>query len=257
MKIPKILCGVLAGIIAVSMAGCEKDTSDTEVVVQSRVDSNSIIMATNAEFPPYEFKDGENIVGIDIEIARAIADDLGLELVIDDMAFDSILEAVKSGKADMAVAGLTVDDERLAKVNFSVPYTTATQVVIIKAGNEIDFPGDLVGKKVGVQLGTTGAAYAGDIEDAVVEEYNKGNEAVQALADGKIDAVIIDREPAKVFVDQIGGLTILDEEFTIEDYAIAVSKENDELLEKINTSLENLESSGKLKEIIDKYISAE
>ena len=255
MKIRKILCGVLAGVMAAALTGCEKASSGTDADVKS--DKSSIVMATNAEFPPYEYKDGENIVGIDVEIAQAIADDLGLELIVEDMAFDSILEAVKSGKADMGIAGLTVDEERLEKVNFSNPYTTATQVVVIKSGNEIDFPGDLVGKKVGVQLGTTGAAYAGDIEDAVVEEYNLGVEAVQALADGKIDAVIIDREPAKVFVSQIGGLSILDEEFTVEDYAVAVAKGNDELLEKINTSLANLESSGKLKEIIDKYISAE
>ena len=257
MKISKILYGVLAAVIALSAAGCNKNTDDVDTSVKPKADNSSLVMATNAEFPPYEYKDGENIVGIDIEIAQAIADDLGLELVIEDMAFDSIIEAVKSGKADIGIAGLTVDEERLANVNFSDPYTTAAQVVIIKAGNEIDFPGDLVGKKVGVQLGTTGAEYAGDIEDAVVEEYNKGGEAVQALADGKIDAVIIDREPAKVFVSQIGGLVILDEEFTLEDYAVAVSKDNNELLEKINTSLANLESSGKLQEIIGKYISAE
>ena len=258
MKISKILCGVFAGIMALSMAGCSEQTSDPDAPVAPAKSSDSaLVMATNAEFPPYEYKDGENIVGIDVEIAQAIADKLGMELVVEDMAFDSIIEAVKSGKADVGIAALTIEEERLADVNFSDPYTTAAQVVIIKAGNEIDFPGDLVGKMVGVQLGTTGAEYAGDIEDAVVEEYNLGVEAVQALADGKIDAVIIDRDPANVFVSQIGGLTILDEEFTLEDYAIAVSKDNDELLEKINASLAELESSGKLQEIIDKYISAE
>ncbi|MCH5348290.1 MAG: transporter substrate-binding domain-containing protein [Oscillospiraceae bacterium] len=246
MRISKIICGALAGIIAVSMSGCVKTP-----------EKPSLVMATNAEFPPYEYKEGENIIGIDIEIAQAIADELDMELVIEDMAFDSIIPAVKSGKNDMGIAALTVNDERLADVDFSTPYTTATQVVIIKAGTEVDFPGDLVGKKVGVQLGTTGAEYAGDIEDAVVEEYNKGFEAVQALADGKIDAVIIDREPAEIFVSQVEGLSILDEEFTIEEYAIAVAKDNDELLEKINTALADLESSGKLQEIINKYISAE
>ena len=259
MKLSKILCGVLASVMALSFAGCNNsDGGDLDAAVKPKSDDSSkLVMATNAEFPPYEYRDGENIVGIDVEIAQSIADDLGLELVVEHMEFDSIIEAVKSGKADIGVAALTIEEDRLADVNFSDPYTTSAQVVIIKSETAIDFPGDLVGKKVGVQLGTTGAEYAGDIEDAVVEEYNKGNEAVQALADGKVDAVIIDREPAKVFVSQIGGLSILDEEFTLEDYAIAVSKDNDELLGKINASLENLKSSGKLKEIIDKYISAE
>ena len=116
---------------------------------------------------------------------------------------------------------------------------------------------DLVGAKIGVQLGTTGDIYSSDIADATVERYNKGFEAVQALMQDKIDAVIIDREPAKVFVSENEGLVILDESFTDEEYAIAVAKGNDELREKINTSLENLKNSGKLQEIIDKYITAE
>lgn len=245
MKISKIICGILAAAMTLALAGCGNGEKKT------------LVMATNAEFPPYEYREGDSIVGIDVEIAQAIADDMGMELVIDDMAFDSIIVAVQSGKADIGIAGMTVDEDRLTNVNFSEPYTTAAQVVIIKEGSEVASPDDLVGKKIGVQLGTTGAQYAGDIEDATVEQYNKGFEAVQALLQDKIDAVIIDREPAKVFISQNEGLIILDEEFTVEDYAIAISKSNTELLEKVNTSLSNLKSSGKLQEIIDKYISAE
>lgn len=246
MKISRIICGALAAVMTIALAGCGGEKKTT------------LVMATNAEFPPYEYREGDAIVGIDAEIAKAIAEDMGLELVIEDMAFDSVIEAVQSGKADIGVAGMTVDEVRLKSVDFSVPYTTSAQVVIIKEGSEIASPADLVGKTVGVQLGTVGDTFAEkDIANVVVERYNKGFEAVQDLAQGKIDAVIIDREPAKVFISQNEGLTILDDEFTLEDYAIAVAKGNTELLESINTSIANLKSSGKLQEIIDKYISAD
>lgn len=247
MKISKIICAIIVMAMAVSLAACGKSSGEKD----------TLVMATNAEFPPYEYRDGDNFVGIDVEIATAIAEDLGMELKVEDMAFDSVIAAVQSGKADIGIAGLTVDEDRLKNVNFSDPYTTAAQVVIIKSGAPVASPDDLVGKKIGVQIGTTGAAYAGDIENAAVEQYNKGFEAVQALTQDKLDAVIIDREPAKVFVSQNEGLVILDEEFTVEDYAIAIAKDNDDLLEKVNASLNKLKDSGKLQEIIDKYISAE
>ena len=217
----------------------------------------TLVMATNAEFPPYEYHEGNDIKGIDVEIATAIAEDLGMELKIEDIAFDSIIPAVNSGKADMGVAGMTVTQDRLENVNFSDPYTEAAQVIIIKEGSSISTPDDLAGLKIGVQLGTTGDIYAGDIENATIERYSKGFEAVQALLQDKIDAVIIDREPAKVFVGQNEGLVIADEEFTVEEYAIAIAKNNTELLDKVNASLAKLRESGKLQEIIGKYISAE
>lgn len=245
MKLSKILCGVLAAVMTLSMAGCGEEKKTT------------LVMATNAEFPPYEYREGDQIVGIDVEIAQAIADDLGMELVIEDMAFDSIIAAIQSGKADMGVAGMTIDEDRLANVNFSAPYTLAAQVVIVKDGSEIASPADLVGKKIGVQLGTTGDIFAEDIEDAVVERFNKGFEAVQSLLQDKVDAVIIDREPAKVFVSENEGLIVLDEEYTIEEYAIAIAKDNTELLEQVNASLAKLKESGKIGAIINKYITAE
>lgn len=245
MKLSKILCGALAAVMTLSLAGCGGEKKTT------------LVMATNAEFPPYEYRDGDQIVGIDAEIAKAIADDMGLELVIEDMQFDSIIAAVQSGKADIGIAGMTVDEDRLQSVDFSLPYTTAAQVVIVTNDSPIASPADLEGKTIGVQLGTTGDVFAGDIENAAIERYNKGFEAVQALGQNKVDAVIIDREPAKVFVSENEGLKILDEEYTVEEYAIAIAKDNQELLEQINASLTKLKDSGKLQEIIDKYISAD
>lgn len=220
-------------------------------------EGGKLIMATNAEFPPYEYHEGDEIVGIDADIAAAIADELGMTLEIEDMAFDSIITAVSGGKADMGLAGMTVNPDRQKNVNFSDTYATATQVIIVKEDSEITNPDDLAGKKIGVQLGTTGDIYAEDIEDAEVERYNKGMEAVQALLQDKIDAVVIDGEPAKVFVSENEGLKVLDEPLTEEEYAIAIAKDNDELLEKVNTALASLKDSGKLDEIVEKYISAD
>ena len=219
--------------------------------------NGTLTMGTNAEFPPYEYYENNEIVGIDVDIMQAIADKLGMELKIEDMAFDSIIPAVTSGKADIGLAGMTVTEDRLENVDFSDTYAHATQVVIVKEDSDIASPDDLEGKKIGVQLGTTGDIYAGDIKDATVERYNKGFEAVQALTQDKIDAVVIDGEPAKVFVKENEGLKMLDEAFTEEDYAIAVAKGNDELLDKINTALGELKDSGELDKIVDKYITAE
>lgn len=167
-----------------------------------------LVMATNAEFPPYEFHEGDAIVGIDAEVAAAIADKLGKKLVIEDMAFDAILPAVEGGKADMGMAGLTVTEERQQQVDFSTSYATGVQVVIVPVGSEITSVDDLFAEgadtTIGVQNATTGDLYATwDIEDAglgTVERFNKGADAIQALVAGKIDCVIIDNEPAKAFV---------------------------------------------------------
>ncbi len=249
MKKSKILAAalgaVMLGTVCTALTGCGSDKKTT------------LIMATNAEFPPYEYYEGDKIVGIDAEIAAAIASDLGYTLVIEDMAFNSIIAAIQSGKADIGVAGMTIDEDRLKSVNFSTPYTHASQVIIVKEDSPIASPGDLTGKRIGVQLETTGDIFSKDIEDASIERYNKGFEAVQALDQDKVDAVIIDREPAKVFVSENAGLKILDESFTDEEYAIAVAKDNEKLLEQVNESLAKLKESGKLQEIIDKYISAE
>lgn len=249
----KVLSLVLAAVCVFSMAACGSKKGDEG----STDKKDTLVMATNAEFPPYEFYEGEDIVGIDADIARAVAEEMGMELKIEDMAFDSIITAVSGGKADVGAAGMTVTEDRLANVDFTDTYAKASQVIIVTTESDITGPDALEGKKVGVQLGTTGDIYADDIKDATVERYNKGFEAVQALQQGKIDAVVIDGEPAKEFVKDAEGLKVLDEAFTEEEYAIAVKKGNDELKDKINEALATLKDSGKLDEIVAKYISAD
>lgn len=212
-------------------------------------------MATNAFFEPYEYYDGDTIVGIDAEIAEAICEKLGYELVIDDMDFDSIITAVQSGKADFGMAGMTVTEERLESIDFTDSYATSTQVIIVSENSKVAGIDDLPGAKIGVQLGTTGDIYASDYEEegSTIERYNKGADAVLALTQDKIDCVIIDGEPAKAFVAENEGLTILEEPFADEDYAICVAKDS-ELTEQINNALAELKEDGTVDEIINKYI---
>ena len=162
-------------------------------------------MATNAQFPPYEYYESEKIVGIDAEMAAAIADKLDMKLVIDDMEFDAIITAVQTGKSDMGMAGMTVTEERLKNINFSNTYATGIQSIIVPEGSEIKSVDDLYKEGanylVGTQKGTTGDIYAEDDFGADrVMKYASGNEAVQALVTGKVDCVIIDNEPAKAYV---------------------------------------------------------
>lgn len=225
-----------------------------------------LIMATNATFPPYEYKEGEEFVGIDVEIAQAIADKLGMTLEIKDVDFGSIIGGVQTGKYDMGVAGLTVTPDREKSVNFTTSYATGIQVVIVTEDSEIKSIDDLKGDgsmKIGVQQDTTGDIYASASveEDGYGEEnvirYKTGADAVQALKTGKVQAVIIDNEPAKSFVKANEGLKILDGTWVEENYAIAIAKDNTELLEKVNNALAELKEEGKLDEIISKYIPAE
>ena len=222
------------------------------------VQKGKLVMVTNAEFPPYEFHDQNAIVGIDVEIAGAIAEQLGLELEIEDIAFDSIIPEIVSGKADIGAAGMTVTEDRKQNVDFSDTYAHATQVIIVKEDSEIKGVADLEGKIMGVQQGTTGDIYvSGDYGDASVERYAKGMEAVQALAQGKVDAVVIDGEPAKQYIKEVEGLKIIDESYTDEDYAIAIKKGNTAMVEAVNKALAELKSEGKMDEIVAKYIQAE
>ena len=222
---------------------------------------NTLTMGTNAQFPPYEYYEGEDIVGIDAEVAGLIADKLGMKLEIEDMEFDSIIPAVQSGKIDIGMAGMTVTEERQEKVSFTQSYATGKQVIIVADGSDIASAEDLEGKTIGVQLSTTGDLYiTWDLVDkdlAKIERYNKGADAVQALVQGKIDAVVIDNEPAKVFVQQNEGLKILETEYITEQYAICISKNNADLLKKIDTALGELIESGEVQKVLDKYIKAE
>ena len=231
--------------------------ADDTTAAEGTTDTKVIKMGTNAAFPPYEYKEGDNFVGIDVEIAAAIAAKLGYTLEIVDMEFDSIITAVQQGEVDFGMAGMTVTDERLLEVDFTSSYATGVQSVIVVDGSDIATLDDLAGKKIGVQLGTTGDIYAsGDYGEENVTKYGKGADAVIALKGGDVNAVIIDNEPAKAFVAENEGLKILDTDYAIEDYAIAIKKGN-ELLDDINEALEALTEDGTIDTIIAKYIKAE
>lgn len=235
-----------------------EETTLAETKAEAEATGGVLVMATNAEFAPWEYYEGDKIVGIDPEIAQAIADKLGMTLEIEDMAFDSIISAVTSGKADFGAAGMTVEEDRKVFVDFTDTYANASQVIIVKETSEIAGSADLSDKKIGVQLGTTGDLLATDLAgDGNVERYNKGFEAVQALLQDKIDAVVIDSAPANVFVEQSQGLKVCDEAMSQEEYAIAVAKGNTELLDKINGALKELKEDGTIDAIMNKYIPAE
>ena len=245
-KFIKILALALAVVMMVScFAACGKKDADV------------LVMATNAEFPPYEYHEGDKIVGIDAEIAALIADKLGMELKIEDVAFDSIIPGVQAGKYAMGMAGLTVTEDRLKDVNFSDTYAQGVQVVIVKEGSDIKTIDDVTGKKIGVQTSTTGDIYAtDDYGEENITRYDNGAVAVQALASGKVDCVIIDNEPAKSYVASVEGLKILETEYVTEDYAICFNKEDTDLKDKVNAALKELIADGSVQTIIDKYISA-
>lgn len=227
----------------------------------AKEETKKLVMATNASFPPYEYIEGGEIVGIDAEIAEKIAEKLGRELEIIDTEFGSIVGGVQTGKFDIGMAGMTVNEERLQSVNFSESYAIGVQSIIVKADSAYKTLDDLLddtAAKIGVQQDTTGDIYSTDDfgEDRVVR-YKTGNDAVQALVSGKVSAVIIDNEPAKSYVAANEGLTIQDSPYTEENYAIAIAKENTELLDQINAALAELTADGTIRGIIDKYIPAE
>ena len=251
---------LLVLVMALSLIACGGETSESLTIEEGK-----LIMSTNAEFPPYEMKaDGagafNGLEGIDVEIAMALADKLGLELVIDDMGFDSALLAVQEGRSDMVLAGLTYREDRDEVMDFSTSYATGVQVVIVREGSDVTM--DNLGEKmIGCQIGTTGYIYASDTpenggygEDHVLG-YENGALAVQALMNGQIDAVIIDNGPAKAYVAANAGLTILEGEWVVEDYCLAVDQGNTALLEKLNTALEGLIADGTIQTIVDKYIT--
>jgi len=263
-NLKKILALVMALTIATLVfAGCGNKEEKTDSFTATE---GKLIMATNASFPPYEFKEGNDYAGIDVEIAGKIADKLGLELEIKDVEFGTIIGGVQNGKYDMGMAGMTVTEERKKSVNFTESYATGVQVVIVKEDSAIKSLDDLKGDgsmKFGVQQDTTGDIYAsssvekGGYGEENITRYKTGNEAVLALQSGKVDSVIIDNEPAKSYVSSNEGLKILDGEWVLENYAIAISKDNEELLTKVNDALKELIADGTVQKIIDKYIAAE
>jgi len=239
--------------------------SGTDAPAFTTVEEGKLHMSTNAAFPPYEMTtDAGGFEGIDVEVAQAIADKLGLELVVDDMGFDAALTAVQTGQSDIAMAGITVTEDRQQVMDFSDSYATGIQVVIVKEDSPIATLDDLSNAQmIGCQKATTGYIYCSDTpenggygEDHVTA-YETGALAVMALVNGQVDAVVIDNEPAKSFVASNDGLKILDTEFAVEDYAIGLAKGNTALLEAVNAAMAELKADGTFQGIVDKYITAE
>ena len=267
----KILALVLALCMVFALAACGEAASDPTDAPESEapegdgtfttIVEGKLTMSTNAQFPPYEMTtDDGGFEGIDVEIATAIAEKLGLELDILDMDFDSALLAVQQGKSDIVMAGVTVTEERAAVMEFSDSYATGVQVVIVKEGSDVTM--DNLGEKmIGCQKATTGYIYASDTpenggygEDHVIA-YETGALAVEALKNGQVDCVIIDNEPAKAYVAANEGLTILDGEWVTEDYAIGMKQGNTALLEAVNNAMAELKADGTFQTIVDKYIT--
>lgn len=239
-----------------------ENTTPVETTLKT-VQEGKLTLSTNAEFPPYEMLDDSGKpIGIDMEVAEAIAKKLGLELVINDMGFDAALLAAQNGQSDIAMAGITVSEDRLAVMDFTDSYATGVQVVIVKEGSEVNMD-NLGDHQIGTQLGTTGYIYASDTpenggygEDHVIG-YESGAVAVQALVNGQVDAVIIDNLPAAEYVKANPGLTTLEGTWVEEDYAIGVQKGNTELLNAVNGALNELKADGTFQGIVDRYITAD
>ena len=241
------------------------DTQQSETA--ENTEGGTLVMGTNAQFPPYEFRDENNeVAGIDADIAAAIADKLGMELEITDMAFDSLIPALDGGTIDIILAGMTVTPEREESVNFTDSYATGVQVIIVPEDSDIapteqedgTMAVDLTGKLIGVQAGTTGDMYCtDDYGQESVRQYDNGALAVSALANGQVDCVVIDNEPAKNYVAANTGLKILETEYITEDYAAAIAKDNTELLEQVNAAIAELKADGTIDEIIGKYITTD
>ena len=245
-------------------AAASGDKADGDATEVKTIESGKLIMATNAQFPPYEMvADGDGVNGtgfdgIDIEIAAAIAEKLGLELQVDDMDFDAALTAVQQGKCDLVLAGLTYNEERAQLMTFSDSYAQGVQAIIVKDGSDIATADDLANAgMIGTQRGTTGYLYCtDDFGEDHVAAYDSGAAAVQALLNGQVDAVVIDKMPAETFAAENDGLKVLDTAYTTEDYCAAVAKDNEALVKEVNAVLAELKADGTLDQIVAKYINA-
>ena len=256
----KLFTVLLAAMMLLAMVACGNNNNEPAPTPEPTPDdTKTLYMATEGTFPPYEYYDGDQLVGIDVEVASAIAEKLGMKLEVVDIAFDSIVSGVQAGKYDMGMAGMTVNEERLEKVNFSDSYATGIQVVIVKEGGKVKSLDDMAadGVVIGTQSGTTGFLFASeDFGDEKVKGFAKTTDTVEALKNGQVDCVMLDNEPAKALVaaNPDAGLSILDTAYANEDYAIAINKQNTDLLNQINAALAELKADGTLQSIIDKYI---
>ncbi|NLB32972.1 MAG: transporter substrate-binding domain-containing protein [Tissierellia bacterium] len=252
-------------MVFVLFTGCSQKPNNEQADGNvSNDESNTLVMYTNAEFAPFEYFEGEKIVGVDADISEQIAKDLGKEVVIQHIDFDSLIPSLVAGKADFVAAAMTITPERAESVDFSIPYLESLQNIISVKGAELESLEDLKGKKIGVQLGTTGDLAISDavnLEDgdlygtgAEVKPYGNALEASQDLLTGRIDAVVIDKLPAEEIVKANSDkLTTVKFGEISEAYGIAVEKGNTELLNSINTTLQKLLDEGKIDELIENH----
>ena len=235
-KIIVLLCMIML------VAGCGKK------------DDSKLIMVTEAGFAPYEYYSNGEIVGVDVDIAKEIAASMGKELVIKDIAFDSIINEVKTGKADFGAAGISYNEERAKNVDFTINYSTSKQVVIVKNNSNITNIGNINNKKIAVQLGSIADTYVSSTyKDASVVRQKKYLAAIEDLNTGKVDCVVMDLLPAEQILKTNSGLKILDGALVEDSYGMIVKKGNKELLNNINKVLEKLKNEGKIDEYIIKH----
>lgn len=254
-KVTKTLALVLAAAMMVgTLAACGGNANQTN--------GGSIKFGTNPEFPPFEFVKTDGVIegfdGIDMAIAKKIAEDNGMSVEMESMEFASLLIALQNGQIDAVIAAMTITEERAQSVNFSTPYYTATQVMIVKEDSDIASAADMADKKICVIEGYTGETCVNDM-GYPYEAFKKGTEAIMELTNGKCDVVVIDSATAAKYVADNAGLKIVEDPdaFENEEYAIAVAKGNDELLDKINKSIEKMLADGTISELGIKYIDAE
>ncbi len=253
-KVIALMLAVALGVLAFAACKPAEQAAGTPNIDKIKK-AGKLVMLTNAAFAPFEYL-GENneVAGVDVEIAQAIADEIGVKLEVVDMDFDGIIMAVQSGKGDLGVAGITADDERRQNVDFSVNYVDAAQVIIVPEGSAIKSAADLAGKNIGVQMGTTGDTYVTDeVGAGQVMRYKTGPDAGAELANGKIDAVVIDEMPAKQIAEANKGLIVLEEPLTEEQYAIALKKDTPDLKAVVDKVVQKMVDDGTIAKLIEEH----
>lgn len=252
-NLKNILIVLVIGIVLVALVAIVNKNGKSEI--SEEVEKEKLIMVTEAGFAPYEFYDGEEIVGVDVEIAKKIAEKTGKELEIKDTDFDSLINEVKTGKADFAAAGLSITPERLEEVDFSIEYAVSKQVIVVKNESKAETIEDFNGKKVAVQLGTIADLVLSD-ENPEVElvQHKKYLLAVEDLKADKVEAIVLDSLPAQEIVAKNPEFKILEKELLVDKYGIAVQKGNKELLEDINTVLKELMDNNKIEDYTIKFL---
>ena len=214
-----------------------------------------LYVGTNAEFPPFEYLEKGEFVGFDMDLIKAVGNKIGMEVVIKDMSFDGLIPALEANKVDIVIAGMTSSDERKMAVNFSTPYYTANQVIILNEdNNNIKSFDDLQGKLVGVMLGFTGDVVVSEMSDVKTKKYNASYASIMELQNKKIDAVVLDSETALNYIENNKGIKLAEGKGELEEYAIAISKKNTELLEKINLAIKELKEDGTYDTLLKKYM---